>query len=94
MIKVSASELQRSLGSVSDTALREVVTITKQGRNHLVLLSYDEYTRIKRRDRKVGLAGELSSEWLEAVQKAEVPTSGAPPSEGRSKGPRRKAKRK
>jgi prevent-host-death family protein len=73
MIKISASELQRTLGSVSDTALREAVTITKQGRNHLVLLSYDEYARLKRRDRKVGLAGDLSDEWLEAVKAAEVP---------------------
>jgi prevent-host-death family protein len=78
MIKVSASELQRTLGTVSDTALREAVTITKQGRNHLVLLSYDEYARLKRRDRKVGLAGELSDEWLEAVRAAEVPETEAP----------------
>jgi prevent-host-death family protein len=78
MIKVSASELQRSLGQVSDTALREPVTITKQGRNHLVLLSYDEYARLMRRDRKVGLAGELSDEWLEAVLAADVPETPEP----------------
>ena len=75
MNKVSASEFQRSLGSISDKAMREAVTITKQGRNHLVLLSYDEYARLKRRDRKVGLAGELSDQWLDAVRKAEVPTA-------------------
>ena len=73
MTKVSASQLQRSLGSISDAALREAVTITKQGRNHLVLLAFEEYARLKRRDRKVGLAGELSDEWLAAVRKAEVP---------------------
>ena len=73
MITVSASEFQRSLGSVSDTALREAVTITKQGRNHLVLLAYDEYARLLRRDRKVGLAAELSDEWLDAVRSAEAP---------------------
>ena len=78
MIKVSASELQRSLGQVSDTALREPVTITKQGRNHLVLLSYDEYARLMRRDRKVGLAGDLSDDWLEAVLAAEVAESQEP----------------
>jgi prevent-host-death family protein len=83
MIKVSASELQRTLGSVSDTALREAVTITKQGRNHLVLLSYDEYARLKRRDRKVGLAGDLSDEWLDAVRAAEVPEAKAPKSKRR-----------
>jgi hypothetical protein len=49
------------------------VTIARQGRNHLVLLSYDEYVRLKRRDRKVGLAGDLPDEWLEAVDAAEVP---------------------
>ena len=75
MSKVSASEFQRSLGSISDKAMREAVTITKQGRNHLVLLSYDEYARLKRRDRKVGLAGELSDQWLDAVRTAEVPTA-------------------
>ena len=75
MIKVSASELQRSLGNISDRAMREAVTITKQGRNHLVLLSYDEYVRLKKRERKVGLAGDLSDEWLEAVRSAEVPAA-------------------
>jgi prevent-host-death family protein len=75
MMKVSASELQRSLGSISDTALREAVTITKQGRNHLVLLSYEEYARLLRRDRKVGLAGDLPDEWLAAVRTAEVPAA-------------------
>ena len=73
MMKVSASEFQRSLGSISDNALREAVTITKQGRNHLVLLSYEEYARLKRRARTVGLAGELSDAWLDAVRKADLP---------------------
>ena len=70
MITFSTSDFLRRLGSVSDTALREAVTITKQGRNHLVLLSYDEYARLLRRDRKVGLAAELSDEWRDAVRSA------------------------
>ena len=73
MVKVSASEFQRSLGSISDNAMREPVTITKQGRNHPVLLSYDEYARLKRRDRTVGLAGELSDACLDAARQADVP---------------------
>ena len=75
MNKVSASEFQRSLGSISDKAMREAVAITKQGRNHLVLLSYDEYARLKRRDRMVGLAGELSDAWLNAVRTAVGPAA-------------------
>jgi hypothetical protein len=65
---------QRSFGEFSDKALREAVAITKQGRDHPVLVSADEYARLKRRDRKVGLAGDLSDEWLDAVRKARAPT--------------------
>jgi prevent-host-death family protein len=73
MVKVTASEFQRLFGKLSDQALKEAVAITKQGRDHLVLVSAEEYARLKRRDRKVGLAGELSDEWLVAVRKAAVP---------------------
>ena len=73
MVKVTASEFQRSFGKLSDMALKEAIAITKQGREHLVLVSAEEYARLKRRDRKVGLAGELSDEWLDAVRKARVP---------------------
>ena len=82
MIKVSASEFQRSLGSISDNALRQPVAITKQGRNHLVLLSHEEYARLTRRDRRVGLAGELADEWLDAVRQAEAPEDDAPNAAG------------
>jgi prevent-host-death family protein len=73
VVRVTASEFQRSFGKLSDQALKEAVAITKQGRDHLVLLSAEEYERLKSRDRKVGLAAELSDEWLEAVRKARVP---------------------
>ena len=73
MVRVTASEFQRSFGKLSGRALKEAVAITKQGRDHLVLLSADEHARLKRRDRKVGLAGELSDEWLSAVRKAQAP---------------------
>jgi prevent-host-death family protein len=74
MVRVTSSEFQRSFGKLSDKALKEEVAITKQGRDHLVLMSADEYARLKRRDRKVGLAGELSDEWLDAVRDAQVST--------------------
>ena len=51
MTRVTASEFQKAFGTMSDKALREPVAITKQGRDHLVLLSADEYARLKRRDR-------------------------------------------
>lgn len=73
MIRVTASEFQKAFGTFSDKALREPVAITKQGRDHLVVVSAEEFARLKRRDRKVHAAGELPPEWLEAVQAAEMP---------------------
>ncbi len=71
--RVTASEFQKSFGALSDKALREPVAITKQGRDHLVVLSAEEYARLTRRDRKVYAAGDLPDEWLEAVKAAKPP---------------------
>ena len=73
MSKITSAEFQRNLGLYQDKALAEPVTITKNGRERLVLLSVEEYERLKRRDRRVGLTAELSDEWIEAVEKAKVP---------------------
>ena len=71
--RVTASEFQKAFGALSDRALREPVMITKQGRDHLVMLSAEEYARLKRRDRRVGRAADLPEEWVEAVRAAKVP---------------------
>lgn len=70
---VTSKEFQRNLGLYQDKALAEPVTITKNGRERLVLLSVEEYQRLKRRDRRVGLTSELPDEWIEAVKNAKVP---------------------
>jgi PHD/YefM family antitoxin component YafN of YafNO toxin-antitoxin module len=49
------------------------VIITKHGRDSLVVMSAEEWERLKRRDRRVGLTTELPEEWAEALQKAKVP---------------------
>jgi len=71
--RVTASQFQKAFGALSDRALREPVMITKQGRDHLVVLSAEEYGRLKRRDRRVGLTADLPPEWLDAVGAAKVP---------------------
>jgi prevent-host-death family protein len=71
--RVTASEFQRAFDAWTEKAAEEPVTITKEGRDHLVLLSADEYARLKRRERQVGLAAELPEEWAEAVRNAKVP---------------------
>jgi len=70
--RVTASEFQKTFGALSDKALREPVAITKQGRDHLVVLSAEEYARLKRRDRGVHTAGDLPDDWLEAVERSEM----------------------
>lgn len=70
--RVSASEFQRAFGALSDKARREPVMITRQGRDHLVVLSADEYARLKRRDRRVGRLEDLPDEWIEAIRSAEM----------------------
>lgn len=71
-IRITASEFQKAFGAMSDAALRRPVTITKQGRDHLVVLAAEEYERLKRRDRTVYTAGDLPDEWLEAIKNSEM----------------------
>ena len=49
---VTSAEFQRNLGLYQDKALAEPVVITKNGRERLVLVSVEEYHRLKRRDRR------------------------------------------
>jgi prevent-host-death family protein len=71
--KVTASEFQQAFGSLSDKARHEPVIITKHGRDSLVVMAAEEWERLKRRDRRVGLAAELPEDWVEAVRSAKVP---------------------
>ncbi len=71
--RVSESEFERAFGALTDKARHEPVTITREGRDHLVVLSAEEYARLKRRDRRVGLTSQLPEEWVEAVRSAKVP---------------------
>jgi len=72
-VVVSAAEFHRNIGKYQDIALTRPVAITKNGRERTVLLSAEEYSRLKRRDRRVLSAGDLSELQIEAVRKAEVP---------------------
>jgi prevent-host-death family protein len=72
-IQVTASEFQQSFGEVSAKAALEPVTITRHGKPHLVVMAAEEFERLKRRDRKVGLTIDLSDEWADAVRQAKVP---------------------
>lgn len=70
---VTSAEFHRNIGTYQDLALTKTVAITKNGRERTVLISAEEYARLKRRDRRVLLAGELSEEQIAAVREAKVP---------------------
>lgn len=73
MVRVSSTDFQREVGRYADMALSQPVTVTRNGRDRTVMISAEEYQRLKRRDRRVLLAEELTSAELEAIALAEVP---------------------
>jgi prevent-host-death family protein len=73
MTSVSISELQRNIGDIQELALKEPVTITRNGREKYILLSTEEYHRLKRRDRQVLGIQELSEEDVRDIAAANVP---------------------
>ncbi|HEX9559481.1 MAG TPA: type II toxin-antitoxin system Phd/YefM family antitoxin [Reyranella sp.] len=72
-VRVTASEFHRAFGALSDKALKEPISITKQGRDHLVLMSAQEYSRLKRGRRVVGLAEDLPDSALKLIRRARMP---------------------
>ena len=73
MPKVSSTDLSNKLGQYQDEALKRPLIITKNNRDRLVMLSIEEYRRLKQLDRKVLFVKELTDSDLEAISRAEVP---------------------
>ncbi len=76
-VRVTTADFIKHYGQLADQALSEPLTITKNGHDRLVLLSANEYERLKRRDRRVVVAGELTDAEKELIAKAEVPSEHA-----------------
>jgi len=71
-MNVPAAEFQRNIGLYQDKALSEPVFVTRNGRERTVLISADEYRRLKRRDRQALRVEELSQEEIEAIAGTEM----------------------
>jgi prevent-host-death family protein len=72
-MRISSADFQRQFGALSDKALTEPLTITRNGRDRLVLLSVEEYERLKRRDRRVVRLEDFTDEEMALIAKADVP---------------------
>ena len=71
-ITLSASEFQDRLGEALDRSLSQPVLITKHGRPRNVVLSYDEYERLRARDRRAVRAEDLTDEDIAALEASEM----------------------
>ncbi len=74
MQRVTSREFQRNFGRFQDEALKSPLSITRNGRDRLVILSFEEYERLKRRDRRALAVEELSDAEIEAIRSAEPPS--------------------
>ena len=72
MARVSSTDLSNRLGQYQDEALKHPVIIPKNNRERLVMLSIEEYRRLKQLDRKALFVEELTDADLEAISRAEV----------------------
>ena len=72
-MKVSSAEFMKNYGTLADKALQEPVTITRNGRDRLVLISSEEYERMRRRDRRVIRVEDMSEEEMEEILNQRVP---------------------
>ena len=71
-ITLSASEFQDRVGEALDRSLKQPVLITKHGRPRNVVLSYEEYERLRDRDRRAVRAEDLTDEDIDALEASEL----------------------
>jgi prevent-host-death family protein len=72
MAVTTALNFQRNIGRYQELAQREPVEITRHGRRSLVLLSAEEYERLKTRDRRAYAAEEVPDDILDAVGRSRM----------------------
>jgi prevent-host-death family protein len=69
---VTAAAASKNFGAYQDVAARDPVIITKNGRPRTVLLAYEDFVRLSKRDRRVELSSELPADEIAAVQRSEM----------------------
>ncbi|AZG78790.1 type II toxin-antitoxin system Phd/YefM family antitoxin [Methylocystis rosea] len=69
---VTAAEVSKNFGAYQDAAVRDPVIITKNGRPRTVLMAYEDYVRLSKRDRRVERTVELSEADIQAVEQTRM----------------------
>jgi PHD/YefM family antitoxin component YafN of YafNO toxin-antitoxin module len=71
-MKVSSAEFIKNYGTLTDKALVEPVTITKNGRDRLVVISSDEYERLRASDRRAVRLEDLTEAEMEEIYSSKM----------------------
>ncbi len=71
MIRISSTEFGKEVGRYQDVALSQPVVVTRNGRDRTVMISADEYSRLKKRDREVLGIEDFTAADIEAIRLAE-----------------------
>jgi PHD/YefM family antitoxin component YafN of YafNO toxin-antitoxin module len=71
-MRVSSAEFLRKYGALSDKALSEPVTITRNGRDRLVLVSAEAFQRMSRYAPRARRVEELTEDELDLINEARV----------------------
>lgn len=72
MIRVSSTEFGKEVGRYQDAALSQPVIVTRNGRDRTVMISAEEFQRLKRRDRQVFSTADAPEEIIEAVRNSRM----------------------
>jgi prevent-host-death family protein len=73
-MRVTSVELHQKLGQTIDRARLEPVMVTKHDRDHVVILSAEEYAFLRQAARKARLTGSLTVAERAIAEKAVVPS--------------------
>lgn len=69
---VTAAAVSKNFGAFQDAAVREPVIITKNGRPRTVLMAYEDFVRLSKRDRRAELTADLTADEIAAVERSEM----------------------
>jgi len=64
----TSGEFVRKFAHFTDLALSHPVVVTRNGRPRSVLISFEEYERLKRRDQQVFLAADTPERFLPSIE--------------------------
>jgi prevent-host-death family protein len=69
---VTAAAVSKNFGAYQDAAVRDPVIITKNGRPRTVLIAYEDYLRLTKRERRVELTSALGDDELLMIEASEI----------------------